>query len=1649
MASRQTGAVWNKNCCSGLYVRGPCPGRRFGLPRAAFARALAAFLAFVPLADGARAAITERINLSSGGTQANADSVYPAISADGRVVAFCSGATNLVSKDGNRKPDVFARERATSLTTLVSVSSSGVQGKMDSNECAVSADGRFVAFCSSADNLVPGDTNGQSDVFVRDRLTGVTERVSVNSAGEQGNEWSGWFPVPTVSISASGQFVAFTSHASNLVAGDTNGKYDVFVRDRTTDTTERVSVSSSGAQGDDDSWFPSISADGRCVAFSSYATSLVPGDTNGKEDVFVRDRVAGITERVSITSSGGQASDHSRQPSISGDGRLVAFMSYANNLAAGDAGHLDVFIHNRDAGLTECVSVSSSSQIGNADSNWPSVSADGRWVAFASAATNLVSGDTNATNDVFVHDCDTGLTERVSLTGAGEQGNGWSDWPSISGDGRFVAFRSWASNLVPTDTNGFADIFVRDRGTLAPGLSINAGAACTNSTAVTLSVTCGEWAQVRFRNDPGTWGAWEACAATKAWGLLPGDGIKKVCVQGRDAAFNESAESCDQILLDTSAPSDAGININSGASCTNSPSVTLSLSATDAGEMRVRDDPGDWGAWEPYATSKAWTLPPGDAAKTVCVQYRDACGNMSAGVCDSITLDTAAPSAPAISINGGASCTNSTSVTLSVSCPADCAGIRFRYPGGTWTAWESCTASRPSTLTTGDGLKTICAQCRDACGNIGAEACDDITLDTTAPSGASISINAGAACTNSLDITLSLSATGPSEMRVRNYLSTWGAWEAYATSTAWTLAAGDGSKTVCVQYRDTCGNMSAEVCDSITLDTTAPTGAGVTINAGASCTTSTGVTLTLSATSAAEMRLRNDPGDWGTWQTYAASKSWTLPSADGPKRVCVQYRDACGNVTGEVCDDITLDTTAPSAPTISINAGAACTNSLDITLSLSATGPSEMRVRNYLSTWGAWEPYATTKPWTLPSGDGSKTVCAQYRDACGNLSSEVCDSITLDTTPPTGAGVTINAGAACTNSASVTLSPSATGALEMRLRDSSGSYGAWETYAASKAWTLPSGDGTKTVCVQYRDGCGNVTSEACDDITLDTTPPSAPSVTINGGAACTTLASVTLTISCPADCAAIRFKDAGGTWTAWQSCTGTRSWTLPAGDGLKMVCAQCRDACGNIGPEGCGDITLDTTAPGAPIISINGGAANTNSTSVMLTIACAPDCAEIRFRNDAGDWGPWEQCTGSKPWTLPAGDGTKRVCAQCRDACGIASAEGCDEIILDTALPDAPGISIAGSSACAASTAVTLTISCPTGCAQIRFRNDPGDWGPWEACTGSKAWALPPGDGIKRVCAQCRDASGNLGAEGCDEIVLDTAPPSGVAISINGGAVCAVSPAVTLTLAAAGAVQMRFRNEAGAWSSWEPYATTKAWSLSAGRGMKTVGFQCRDGCGNLSAEATDAIPIPTFDDVACANTLWPYAEALVREGIASGCSAAPPLYCPAADVTRAQMAKFLCLAAGKAPLDSVVPTFADVPKSYWAYGYIERLADAASWPGGVAPTNGCRLVGTTRYFCPFDSVTREQMAKFLCLATSKSPMASCSGIFADVPSGSPFCPFIERLAYAASWPGGVAVTSGCACPPGYPGGARCYCPKENCTRAQMAKFLVLAFGIPL
>lgn len=281
-------------------------------------------------------------------------------------------------------------------------------------------------------------------------------RESVDSAENEANDDSEGIPT----ASGNGRFVAFRSEASNLVADDTNEVTDVFVRDNVAGTTVRISVDSAGQEANAASDLPAISDDGRFVTFRSTASNLVEGDTNGRADVFLRDTQLGLTTRVSVDSTGNQGLTDSNGAAISTDGQYVAFMSAAPNLVAADTNDTnDVFVHDRTTGLTTRASVDSTGVQGNDGSVWPNISGTGRYVTFVSYATNLVADDTNGLGDVFVHDTSSGKTTRVNVDAAHNQANGITGWPVISRDGVYVVFYSHATNLVPADSNGAGDFF--------------------------------------------------------------------------------------------------------------------------------------------------------------------------------------------------------------------------------------------------------------------------------------------------------------------------------------------------------------------------------------------------------------------------------------------------------------------------------------------------------------------------------------------------------------------------------------------------------------------------------------------------------------------------------------------------------------------------------------------------------------------------------------------------------------------------------------------------------------------------------------------------------------------------------------------------------------------------------------------------------------------------------------------------------------------------------------------------------------------------------------------------------------------------------------------------------------------------------------
>ncbi len=403
----------------------------------------------------------ERVSTSSSGAAGSGASTRPALSSDGRYVVFRSEATNLITGDTNGVDDIFMKDRQTGTTTRISTDSSGAEADGYSMLPFISDDGRYVTFASNATNLVAGDTNAQRDIFVKDTVTGTVTMASTDSAGNQADDYS------TASfITPDGRYVFFHSLASNLVAGDTNGVSDVFRKDLQTGTTIRVSEATGGGQGNDSSSLDfqgfRASSDGRYVLFNSLATDLVAGDTNGVGDVFVKDLDTGTLERVSTDSAGVQGNGNSGGGYISPDGTKVVFTSASSNLVTGDTnGYNDVFVKDLSTGTVTLVSTTSSGALGNNNSFDGFMAPDGETFVFSSLANNLVSGDTNLAFDTFLKNITTGNIMRISTDENGAQLASTAIAQSMSADGRYVAFYTGAP-IDSSDSNSSIDIAVVD-----------------------------------------------------------------------------------------------------------------------------------------------------------------------------------------------------------------------------------------------------------------------------------------------------------------------------------------------------------------------------------------------------------------------------------------------------------------------------------------------------------------------------------------------------------------------------------------------------------------------------------------------------------------------------------------------------------------------------------------------------------------------------------------------------------------------------------------------------------------------------------------------------------------------------------------------------------------------------------------------------------------------------------------------------------------------------------------------------------------------------------------------------------------------------------------------------------------------------------
>jgi hypothetical protein len=761
------------------------------------------------------------------------------------------------------------------------------------------------------------------------------------------------------------------------------------------------------------------------------------------------------------------------------------------------------------------------------------------------------------------------------------------------------------------------------------------------------------------------------------------------------------------------------------------------------------------------------------------------------------------------------------------------------------------------------------------------EASVNVNLETTAPA-VVITLAEGASyvagTTVLIDLNFTDSVSHITQMRFSNNGSSWSDWEPYATEMTWTLAVGDGLRTVYAEVRDNAGLSSTAATDSITVDTAPPVFSSFTVGSG-SYTNSTSVTLYCSVTDSGSgmdtMSFSNNGTTW-TPYTYAATCPWSIPSGDGVHTVWARFTDKSGKTTTSQLDTIILDTLEPTFPAVVVNGGAAWVTSKTLSLgSISASeatsGLSLMCINEDNTTWTAWQAFSASTSYTVSAADGTnRTVYIRVKDGAGNTSASGSATYKLDTTAPATPTVVIENADSWTSSSSVDLttissSDATSGLSEMSFSTDGSSWSSWQSYATSASRSLSGGDGfSKYIYVRVRDAAENVSSSGFDTIGLDTTHPTTPSVEINWGNEWTNDPEVTLT--------SISSYDAGSgpsemcistddsSWSPWQPYSSGANWTLDGGDGFsKYIYVRVRDVAGNVSESGHNTIGLDTGKPSISIILLNDGEAYTNSDSITVGLNAVTDSSGsgvslMRFSNDSFSWSSWEPYAASTEYTLTEWEGNMTVWCQVQDAAGNESVAVSSMITLDRTAPEISQFQINGGALSTTSAGVTLMTGADdllSGVSEQRNSNDGSNWSAWSSFTGSNGWTLASPDGTKTVYCQVRDEAGNW-TQTTASIILDANAPVVGSFSINEEDVVTDSSTVTLynSVTDATDMTMSFSNDyGGTWSTAEAYASTKSWLLTAGQGLKNVWARFTDANGHWT-DVYDFIDYePTYETI--------------------------------------------------------------------------------------------------------------------------------------------------------------------------------------------------------
>jgi hypothetical protein len=912
-------------------------------------------------------------------------------------------------------------------------------------------------------------------------------------------------------------------------------------------------------------------------------------------------------------------------------------------------------------------------------------------------------------------------------------------------------------------------------------ITINMGATYTNDKTRKVNVEFGanDATQMQFSNRDDFAGAvWTPIIKQRTIQLQGEDGTKVLFARYRDEANNISKPVMAKIILDRKPPTNPKIVINNGDEFSKTNEVNLTIYAEGATAMFIEGDKDDW---QPYKTSHKYVLKPdGDGERLVRIKFQDSVGNMSKVATDVIVVDSEAPQAPKLSINGGNRNTKDESVVLKLSAIGASEMMISNTENFNGAVWVTYNLSMPAwNLLPVEGDKMVYVKFKDRVGNESEVASAKIKLDKTPPTNPLIKIvgNKGVIKDVSGKIDLEISATGAKYMMLCNESSFYGArWEIYKTEyKEWEMGGADkdGQKCVYVKFRDEAGNISEPKFDCIKLDNTKPQECKLMIDMNREYATDKDgkVQLNIFARGATKMRISNTSDFVGKDSAYSipytTTYDWKLDGDDGLKSVAIQFSDDAGNESEKVVDNIILDRNPPQDAEVVINKGDTVTSDPDgiVLLKVKAREAVLMRIANTEDFQGEqWQKYDEhNRGWKLFSGvDGKRKVYVKFKDIAGNETATLSQEVFLDRTPPKQGFVKImSANQAQAKSQTVTLDLKAEGAVEMQVsnffdfRDAK-----WENYSSEKEWTLTAQDGVKMVFARFKDKIGNVSAPAYDKIGLDTQAPKNGKVAINGGAKFCTNVNKLVSLKLTANDATKMMLANNNTFTdaKWQKYEPyLYNWKLDGDDGEKSIFVKFSDNAGNETEPITASIVLDRQEPVGEEIIINNGDACTNNPSnrVKLTLR-AEGATEMAFsQNTYFNNVKWETFKEAKDHTLIGGrDGIKTVYVRFRDEAGNESSIAKASIKHDTEAPYPGILKINGGKTLTNETSVRLNFNAKSAeFVMVSNSNDFAD-AVWEPYNNTKPWSLRDGAGLKTVYVKFKDTCGNISAPITQTITL-------------------------------------------------------------------------------------------------------------------------------------------------------------------------------------------------------------------------------------------------------------------------------------------------------